>query len=347
MKNANAKKMALYIAIITAAIMLSMEMLFIFTGMQRSLPVTASAILLVFAAVYMLVYLLLGDFIVQKINPLFKTIHNLKLAEKDLREELSESEMIEDLNKEVEDWASGKTKEIDQLREMESYRKEFLGNVSHELKTPIFNVQGYVNTLLEGGIDDPSVNRKYLERADKSISRLINIVNDLAIISGLDTGEVKLNFENFDIVQLSREVIELQEMTAGKHGIKLMLKNDLSQVITVHADRKRIQEAMVNLVINSAKYGRENGVTTIELVEMEDNVMVEVADNGLGIANEELTRIFERFYRVEKTRSRNEGGTGLGLAIVKHIIDAHNQSINVRSIEGEGSSFTFSLMKGR
>lgn len=339
--------MAIYIALIATALTVVVEMLFIHTDMERHLAVVIASAALVMAGVYLLAYYMLSDFIFRKINPIYKTIHNLKVPEKNLRREMENPDLVEDLNREVSDWAMKKTDEIDRLREMERYRKEFLGNVSHELKTPIFNVQGYVLTLLEGGIDDPSVNKLYLERAEKSITRLINIVADLDTITRLDTGEMKISFGNFDIVQLTREVFDLQEVRAQKAGIKLRFKNRQERPVMVHADRNRIQEALINLVVNSIKYGSESGTTTVDFLDMEDNIMVEVADNGLGIPNDDLPRIFERFYRVDKSRSRHQGGTGLGLAIVKHVIEAHNQTINVRSKEKKGTSFTFTLRKGR
>ena len=343
MKVSNPKKMAAYVAFFTAVITGLVEMIFIYSALERLLPIVITSILVVFAAVYFMVYYLLSEFIFQKINPIYKTINNLPT--KNIRKELDKDNMIEDLNREVVDWAKGKTKEVEQLREMADYRREFLGNVSHEMKTPIFNVQGYILTLLDGGIDDPSINKLYLQRAERSINRLINIVGDLDTISRLDTGEMEIKFESFDIVELAREVLDLQDMRAQKQSVKLKLKNNFDKMIMVLADRKRIHEVLINLVINSIKYSSKNGVTTIDFHDMDDNVMVEVADNGVGIPHADLPRIFERFYRVDKSRSRNQGGTGLGLAIVKHIIEAHNQKINVRSTEKKGTSFTFTLKK--
>jgi two-component system, OmpR family, phosphate regulon sensor histidine kinase PhoR len=344
MKPSNIKRMALYIAFFAASVTGAVELLYAFSPLHRHTPLIAVSSALVFLAVYIMVRFQLNDFIFQKINPLYKTIGNLK-EENDQPKTNGKEDAIEDLNKEVEDWASGKTRELDQLREMEAYRREFLGNLSHEMKTPIFNIQGYINSLLEG-TEDQTTCRTYLERAGKSLKRLINIVSDLDVISGLDSGEVKIQFGVFDIVELSQEVFELQEMRAKKEGIKLKLKKRKYEKILVHADRKRIQEVLINLVINSIKYSSKNGVTTVDFIDMDDQVLVEVEDNGIGIPNNELPRIFERFYRVDRSRSRNQGGTGLGLAIVKHVIEAHNQSINVRSVEGKGTCFAFTLNKG-
>ncbi len=347
MKTSNAKKIALYAALISSIIAGAAMFLLFISDMKGFIPVIVVSLLLVFAAVYLLVYSVLNNFIVKNINPIYKTINNLQASEKKLKKKLNKMEPIEDLNREVVDWASGKTREIDQLKEMESYRREFLGNVAHEMKTPIFNVQGYLQTLMNGEIDDPSINKLYLERAEKSINRLINILDDLDVIYRLDSGEVKIKFDNFDVVQLTKEIFDLQKMNARKHGVALLLKKNQDEPIMVHADRKRIQEVLINLVVNSIKYGNKDGCTSVDFIDLEDKILVEVSDNGLGIPNEDLSRIFERFYRVDKTRSRNEGGTGLGLAIVKHIIEAHNQNINVRSKEGQGTIFTFTLMKGR
>lgn len=235
--------------------------------------------------------------------------------------------------------------EVEQLKKLESYRKEFLGNVSHELKTPIFNIQGYILTLLEGGIDDPKVNKEYLRRAEKSVDRMISIVEDLQAISQLETGELELEFEQFDLVALVRDVIDAQELKARSKGITLMLREPEQAQVMVVADKFRIRQVMVNLVVNSVKYGKENGETRIRIYDVGHSIHLEVADNGIGIAKEHLPRLFERFYRVDKSRSREMGGTGLGLSIVKHIIEAHGQTIQVMSTEGAGSVFTISLKK--
>jgi two-component system phosphate regulon sensor histidine kinase PhoR len=264
-----------------------------------------------------------------------------------LRKSLGGKDIIAEVKNEVDDWAKNKAEEIDQLRQLEKYRREFLGNVSHELKTPIFNIQGYILTLLDGGLEDSSINRLYLERAEKSINRLINIVEDLESISRLESGELKLEMEDFNIVHLVYDVFELQEMLANKQGIKLTFGKHYEKPIRVHADKKRIIEVMNNLVINSVKYGKANGTTKVSFFDIGDQIMVEVADTGMGIAEKDIQRIFERFYRTDKSRSRDQGGTGLGLSIVKHIIEAHEQTINVRSKLGEGSTFTFTLNKAK
>ncbi len=270
----------------------------------------------------------------------------LKIADK--KEIAAESrakttQPIPDINNSSSNFAQ--TGEIDRLKEMEKYRKEFLGNVSHELKTPIFNIQGYVSTLLDGGLEDPSINRKYLERADKSINRMISIVEDLETITRLESGELKLQLDEFDIVQLIDEVIETQEMRSKTKGIKLKFDKSFDKPIMVLADKKKIFQVISNLMVNSILYGKENGKTEIAVKKRKKKVYVEVSDNGMGISEYDLPRIFERFYRVDKSRSREQGGTGLGLAIVKHILEAHGESITVQSMVNKGTAFEFTLSR--
>ncbi len=293
---------------------------------------------------------ILDKFIYEKIRLIYKTIHELKAPRREQKTAiLSKTDIIEQTNLEVVEWAEKKTQEIDDLKKLEAYRREFLGNVSHELKTPIFNIQGYVLTLLDGGMDDPAINRKYLERTEKSVERMISIIEDLEAISKFEAGEMKLKEERFDIVALCSEVIDLLEIKADKKNIRLFLAQNYENPIYVIADRKRIQQVITNLVVNSIKYGTEHGRTKISFFDMDERILVEVTDSGTGIPREELPRVFERFYRGDKSRARKtgEGGSGLGLAIVKHIIEAHNQTINVRSTLGIGSTFAFTLTKGK
>lgn len=286
-------------------------------------------------------------FISNRIRALYKTIYNVKLPDnEELNMPGSGDELINKIQQDVIEWAANRSTEIDDLRKLEIYRREFLGNVSHELKTPIFNIQGYVSTLIEGGIEDPEINKKYLERTEKSVERMITIIQDLESISRIESGEMALDLENFDLGNLAQDIVEAQEMKASKRGIKLHMHENLN-VIRVHADKDRIRQVLTNLVVNSIKYGKDNGETEVRLFDMEDHVLVEVSDNGIGISKEHLPRLFERFYRVDKGRSREQGGTGLGLAIVKHILEAHGQTINVRSSEGIGSTFSFTLRKAK
>lgn len=254
------------------------------------------------------------------------------------------SDPVKRLEKEVDDWALERKEEMEHLRQLENYRKEFLGNVSHELKTPIFNIQGYISTLLDGGLDDSRINRNYLVRAEKNVERMIAIVEDLETIIQLERGELTLKPERFDIVTLICDVMDSMELDARTNDISLQLLNDRDKPVIVNADKYRIRQVLVNLIVNSIKYGKPKGTTRIRIYDAGEKAIIEVADNGKGISPEHLPRIFERFYRVDNSGSREKGGTGLGLAIVKHIIEAHRETINVISTEGAGSAFSFALL---
>lgn len=284
-------------------------------------------------------------FVAYRIEPIVKTIHSHTLSQKEIRDKVNKGNVAEDLNQEVKVWAESQSKEIRKLKQLEKYQKDFLGNVSHELKTPIFNIQGYILTLLDGGMEDPSINSLYLKRAESSASRLINIVEDLDSIARLESGELVLKMEVFNLVKTVEEAIEYQEMQAKNKNIKISMEGNYSRAVKVKADRKRIMEVLGNLIGNTIKYGREGGKTTIGISESGQNIQVDITDNGIGIEESSLPRIFERFYREDKSRSRESGGTGLGLSIVKHIIQAHNQTITVRSRVDQGTSFIFTLPK--
>jgi len=251
------------------------------------------------------------------------------------------NDIIENINEEIKGLIEDRKNEVDRIKKLEQYRKEYIGNVSHELKTPVFNIQGYILTLLDGALDDKKVNSDYLMRAEKSVERMINIIEDLESISQLETGELVLEMERFDIIAMSKDVCDGQEMNAAAKGILFSIKND--SPVYVYADRFRIRQVLTNLIVNSVKYGKEYGETYIKATKTNDTVRIDVIDNGIGIAREYIPRLFERFYRVDKSRSRDQGGTGLGLSIVKHILEAHNQNINVTSTIGEGTTFSFNL----
>lgn len=252
------------------------------------------------------------------------------------------------LTREIDKYAKDKKLEIETLKVREEYRKEFLGNVSHELKTPLFTVQGYILTLLDGGIDDKRILKKYLNRASKGVERLIYIVKDLDMITKLEVGDLSLNKEVFDIIELVKSVFDLLEMKAFKKKITLTFDMEYANPVMVYGDKERIEQVLTNLVVNSIKYGREKGTTEISIENLIKNkVIVRVTDNGEGIAKEHLSRIFERFFRVDKSGSRKEGGSGLGLSIVKHIIEAHDEHIYIESEPEVGSEFSFSMEKAK
>ncbi|MCL6293854.1 sensor histidine kinase [Jejuia spongiicola] len=250
------------------------------------------------------------------------------------------------LTEEIDKFARDKKLEIETLKVREKYRKEFLGNISHELKTPLFTVQGYILTLLDGALDDETIRKKYLERANKGVERLSYIVKDLDMITKLEVGDLSLNIETFDIVELVKSVFDMFEMRAHKKRITLTFDTDYTTPILVKADKERIQQVLANLFVNSIKYGQEKGTTEISVENLIKNkVIVRVTDNGEGIDSKHLPRLFERFFRVDKTGNRKVGGSGLGLSIVKHIIEAHDEKIYVESEIGVGSEFSFTLEK--
>ena len=250
------------------------------------------------------------------------------------------------LTKQVKKFATDKKLEIETLKVREEYRREFLGNVSHELKTPLFTVQGYLLTLLDGAINDKNVRKKYLERAEKGVERLIYIVEDLDMISKLEMGDVNLELSAFNIVELVQSVFDLLEMKADKKNIILMFDRKYSKPIKVFANQEKIQQVVTNLMMNSIKYGRENGTTEVTIEDLvNDKVIIRFRDNGEGIEKQNIPRLFERFFRVDKSGARSEGGSGLGLSIVKHIIEAHGEKIYIESEFGKGSEFSFTLEK--
>ncbi|GAA0872485.1 ATP-binding protein [Gangjinia marincola] len=252
------------------------------------------------------------------------------------------------LTREVEKFAADKKVEIEKLEVREAYRKELLGNIAHELKTPLFTVQGYILTLLDGAHKDKAIRKKYLQRASKGVDRLIYIVKDLDMITKLETSDLTVYQEVFNIVELINSVFDLYEMKASRKNITLMFDRNYDKPILVYADEEKVQQVLSNLVVNSIKYGKKDGTTEVSIEDLtQDKVIIRVTDNGEGIANVNIPRLFERFYRVDKSGSRREGGSGLGLAIVKHIVEAHNEKIYVESVLGVGSEFSFTLEKDK
>ena len=252
------------------------------------------------------------------------------------------------LTREVKKFATDKKMEIETLKIREAYRREFLGNVSHELKTPLFTVQGYILTLLDGAMNDKNIRKKYLQRAEKGVERLVYIVKDLDMISKLEMGDLNLNIDNFNIVEVVQNVFDLLEMKSDHKNIILSFDNKYSKPILVSGDREKIQQVITNLVVNAIKYGKQNGFVEVGFDALENGkVIVRVKDNGEGIEKHHIPRLFERFYRVDKSGARTEGGSGLGLSIVKHIIEAHNGKIHVKSDFNVGSEFSFTLKKSK
>ena len=294
--------------------------------------------------VYVVFHFLLKKFVQHRLSLLYRSIQTKADHTDRKSEEESLDSMIEIAERDVQSWQEKQDQEISKLKDQEAFRREFLGNLAHELKTPVFSIQGYLLTLLEGGLEDETINKNFLERASKSTDRIVSILEDLDQITKLEIDALKMNFEVFDIVEMASESIASMELRAKDKKIKLSVQNEIEDIY-VYADKKRIAQVLTNLLNNSITYGEENGETTISIIVIDELVTIEVSDNGIGIDEEHLPRLFERFYRVEKSRNRHKGGTGLGLAIVKHIIDSHNQKISVKSSIGSGSQFTFSLDK--
>jgi two-component system phosphate regulon sensor histidine kinase PhoR len=344
LKNPTPRSLALIAAGVISALVLGSALILSFS--QPNWLHLAIIFAVTFTSTYFILTALLEVFIYRKIKLIYKNMSAYKgskertLAKVDLNKDI-----LGNVNQEVIDWQQNRSNEIAELKKLENFRKEFLGNVSHELKTPIFNIQGYIHTLLDGAMNDEEVNTHYLQRAVKSAERLALIVEDLESISKLEAGELILDIRTFDIHELVKDVYESSEMKALEKNIALKIPEGSNKPFYVYADKERIRQVIVNLVVNSIKYGKEKGITSIAFYDMVENILVEVTDNGIGIDMDHLPRIFERFYRVDKSRSREAGGTGLGLAIVKHIIEAHKQNINVRSTPGYGTTFAFTLKK--
>ncbi|RAJ18124.1 two-component system phosphate regulon sensor histidine kinase PhoR [Olleya aquimaris] len=311
---------------------------------NQAIPLTVFIFaLLTFSFSFLVIQFRVEKFIYKRINQIYKDLTLLESVS--FRKDSITTDMAT-LTKQIDKFAKNKKLEIETLKVREEYRKEFMGNISHELKTPLFTVQGYLETLLDGAIDDKNVAEKYLNRANKGVERLIYIVKDLDMITKLEVGDLSLDITTFDIVQLIQSVFELLEMKAAKKKITLTFDMEYNNPILVKGDEERIQQVLTNLIVNSIKYGQEKGTTEISIERLIKNkVIVRVTDNGEGIEKQHIPRLFERFYRVDKSGSRKEGGSGLGLAIVKHIIEAHDEKIYVESEYNIGSEFSFTLEK--
>ena len=332
-------KTALYITLFLALLM--SVFLYIFYVIDWIQITFIAVICYIFS--FIIIQYRVEQFIYKRVKKIYDDLTLLESAS--LRKDRITTDMAT-LTEEIDKFAKDKKLEIETLKIREEYRKEYLGNVSHELKTPLFTVQGYILTLLDGAIKDKNVREKYLDNANKGVERLIYIVKDLDMITKLEIGDLSLNLESFDIVALVQSVFELFEMKASKKHISLTFDLEYKTPIYVKADKERIQQVLTNLIVNSIKYGRTQGTTEVSIENLIKNkVIVRVTDNGEGIAKRHIPRLFERFYRVDKSGSRKEGGSGLGLAIVKHIIEAHDEKIYIESELEVGSEFSFTLEK--
>lgn len=313
-------------------------------GQQRIGLVWALAIIvLLFGVAYGAVSYGIERFVNARIKLLYRTVHDLRSSRKAGSRIELKGDVLGKVRQEVSAWATERRTEIKELEEREAFRREFIGNLAHELKTPIFNIQGYILTLLEGGLEDDKVNRDFLNRASNGVDRLMRIVEDLDLITKLESGVMDMRIARMDLSELVTDTIENMELIAK--GRRFKLRNELPQGTFVMADRNRMAQVFTNLFSNAINYGREDGHCTVRAYPLDDRIIVEVSDDGMGISKEHLSRLFERFYRVGKSRARNEGGSGLGLAIVKHIIDVHGGTIIAKSTEGEGATFSITLKR--
>ncbi len=349
-KNITTKEIAIILAAFLGGLnVIVVSVLSINEGFVRlSLPLWVGLLFISMVASYIVVRFFFEKFVFRKIKLIYKIIHDSKVSVPlESKNSLFSQISIDQVNEEVHEWAQNKEQEISYLTDLENYRRNFLGNVSHELKTPIFTIQGYLHTLNDGALYDEQINKKYIERAIVNVERLQNIVDDLEIINKLESGGVTLEVSSFNLKDLALEVMSDLSMMAEEKNVELTLKEGAAKAFEVEADRDNIQQVLSNLITNSIKYGKSPGRTKVAFYDMADKVLVEISDNGIGIEEEHLKHLFDRFYRVDAGRSRNQGGSGLGLSIVKHILEAHHQSINVRSTSGVGSTFGFTLRKSK
>ena len=319
------------------------------TGIYYFEPVWWSSVIcfiIIFSGSYAFILFMVQQFVYRKIKLIYKLIYQTKASKREefYYKNILPQKSIDEVRKDVETWAEQRKAEIELLKKNEIYRKEFLQNLSHELKTPIFAIQGYVDTLINGALENPEVNKKFLNSTSRNIDRLVNLVDDLDEISKLERGEQQLYKENFVVQELVKDVYESLLIKAEKKQIRLVIKKGCEVTLTVFADKEKIRQVFINLVENSIKYGKQNGTIEASAYKIDGKrILIEISDDGNGIAEEHLGRIFERFYRTDVARSRKVGGSGLGLAICKHIVEAHQQAIHVRSTIDVGTTFGFTL----
>lgn len=331
-------KTALYLTLILTGVLAVMCWVFKIEQWWILLPFALSC----YISIFLVFQLRTKKFVLSKVNAIYKELNTIESINKTIQ---PINTSMDGLIEQAKEFAIKRKVEIENLKDKENYRKEFLGNVSHELKTPLFTIQGYILTLLDGAKDKPKLCEKYLKRANKAVERLNYIITDLDMITKLEVGDLNLSIEIFDIVELILNVFELIEMKAAKKNISLTFDQKY-QPIYVKGDYEKLLQVATNLIVNSVKYGTENGTTEVSIQNLVENkIIIRVTDNGEGIDKDHLPRLFERFYRVSKSRSREEGGSGLGLSIVKHIMEAHNEQIYVESVIGVGSEFSFTLEK--
>jgi two-component system phosphate regulon sensor histidine kinase PhoR len=325
---------------------MTMAVILMLLSVNKIFIVISSLSILLIA--YLFAHYVIDEFINRKIKLIYKFIYQTKASK---REEFYQNKVLpqknlEEVGEEVLQWADQRKAEMDLLVKNEAFRKEFLQNLAHEFKTPVFAIQGYLETLISGAMDNPEVSKKFLNNAHHNTERLINLISDLDEITKLESGKQQLHFQHFVVQDLVNDVFDALMIKTQTKNIKCSIKKGCEQPITVYADKEKIRQVIINLVDNAIKYGNQDGHVEASIYKTDkENVLFEISDDGIGIAEEHLSRIFERFYRTDYGRSRNIGGTGLGLAICKHIIEAHGQLIHVRSTPGVGTTFGFTLSR--
>jgi two-component system phosphate regulon sensor histidine kinase PhoR len=345
-KNLTVNRIAFYSAGILAFVtaMLTVLLQFVMAEIKQRPDETILIFIIVFLCAFLLIRFVINRYLYRRIKLIYKSIRTSKISVPEEKID-AHGDILSEVEEDVREWAEGQAHEIQTLKTLEDYRKRFLGNVSHELKTPIFSIQGYLDTLLDGGLYDKSINERYLKRASNNVDRILTIVKDLEEISKLESGELMLEVQQFDIKELVKQVYLDLDFPANEKKISLVFKEGADKTYMVKGDREYIRRVFDNLIMNSIRYGKEGGLTKVSFYDMDKQILIEVSDDGIGIEEKHLKFLFDRFYRVDKSRSRSSGGSGLGLSIVKHIIEGHHQSINIRSTPGVGSTFGFTLNK--
>ena len=333
---------AIYLTILSVTIA---TISYFFIAEHLGIGAVIISIVALFVSSFFIIQYRAEHFIYRRLKKIYEDVSILDIN--DLHRD-SKTTDIDKLSKSMQKFVEGKRLEIESLTERDSFRRDFLGNVAHELKTPLFTVQGYILTLLEGAVNDKQIRTKYLERANKGVERLVAVIKDLDMIAKLETDGLNLDLQTFNILELVQNVFDLFEMKAKKRNITLRFDRIYEFPVFVNGDVEKIEQVLINLVVNSIKYGKIGGITTVSIDNYNDHkFIIRVSDNGEGIQQHHLSRLFERFYRVDQSRSREQGGSGLGLSIVKHIIEAHNETILLKSTYGEGSEFSFTLEKAK
>lgn len=340
-KNLSPRQLAAF-----TAFLIAVPIAIVFYFYTHNWLLAVACFVVVLLGCFSLIYYILERFIYRKIKLLYRLIYQTKATRREeyYYKNILPQKSIDDVREDVEKWAIQRKAEIEGLQANVHFRKEFLQNLSHELKTPLFAIQGYIDTLLAGALENPEVNKKFLQNAERNVDRLVNLIGDLDEISKLESGQLTLNYSRFVIHDLIKDVFDSLSIKTNDKSVKCRIKKGYELPITVYADKEKIRQVLVNLVDNAIKYGKYGGAVEASIFTIDENTaLIEISDNGDGIADDQLPRVFERFYRTDAARSRNVGGSGLGLSICKHIVEAHKQTIHVRSTLDVGTTFGFTI----